>query len=255
MGKTMNCRNTGTHTVKAGDSFYTIAQMHGMTMEEIMQMNPGLDPYNLQIGSLVVICNDTHTMPETPNTGVNPGNWAEMMWLYQTMQHVWLSHVYQIHMLLTSIAADLKDKDAVTKLLMQNPAQIAEIFARYYPREEADNLARLLTEHLQIGSAMMTAWKEGDMTRANELNRQWYGNASMIASALARMNPNYNQEELYRMLANHLRLTAQEIGFRLSGRYEEELEALQANIQQILSMADYLANGIVEQFLQGMNTQ
>lgn len=245
----MNCHNMGTHTVKDGDSFYTIAQMHGMTMEEIMEMNPGLDPYNLQIGSVVAICDDmNHTMPNLPNPNPTQGNCNELLWLYKSMQQVWLSHVYQIRMLLKSIAFDLKDKEDVTNMLMRNPMQIADVFARYYPQEEADNLARLLTEHLLIGSAIMTSWKDGDMAKANELNRQWYGNASMTASALARMNPNYDQEDLYRMLTNHLRLTAQQIGFYLAGRFVQSQEAFMAVIQQILSLADYLSYGVVQQF-------
>lgn len=38
------------HTVKAGDTLYMIAKMHRVTLDALMNANPDIDPYNLQIG-------------------------------------------------------------------------------------------------------------------------------------------------------------------------------------------------------------
>lgn len=48
------CRGV-THTVKAGDTLYMIAKMHKVSLSAIIEANPNLDPYNLQIGTLLCI--------------------------------------------------------------------------------------------------------------------------------------------------------------------------------------------------------
>ncbi|MCI5689106.1 LysM peptidoglycan-binding domain-containing protein [Anaerovoracaceae bacterium 42-11] len=40
-----------THVVEAGDTLYLIAKMHGAKLDDIMQANPSIDPYNLMIGT------------------------------------------------------------------------------------------------------------------------------------------------------------------------------------------------------------
>ncbi|MCQ4635497.1 LysM peptidoglycan-binding domain-containing protein [Anaerovorax odorimutans] len=47
------CRET--HTVKAGDTLYMIAKMHKVTLDALMNANPKIDPYNLQIGTEICI--------------------------------------------------------------------------------------------------------------------------------------------------------------------------------------------------------
>ncbi|SIS39863.1 LysM peptidoglycan-binding domain-containing protein [Salimicrobium flavidum] len=39
------------HTVSPGSTFYSIANLHeGLTVEELYELNPDVDPYNLQLG-------------------------------------------------------------------------------------------------------------------------------------------------------------------------------------------------------------
>lgn len=44
-----------THKVKAGDSFYSIAQMYQTTVENIRAANPGVEEQNLQIGTIITV--------------------------------------------------------------------------------------------------------------------------------------------------------------------------------------------------------
>ena len=43
------------HTLRRGDSFYSIARMHHTTVRRIETANPGLDPYNLPVGGTVIV--------------------------------------------------------------------------------------------------------------------------------------------------------------------------------------------------------
>lgn len=41
--------------VKAGDTLYLIALRTGTTVAELLRLNPGVDPHNLQIGRLICL--------------------------------------------------------------------------------------------------------------------------------------------------------------------------------------------------------
>ncbi len=46
---------TRSYTLQAGDTFYSLAQRFGTTVEAIMAANPGVDPDRLQIGQVICI--------------------------------------------------------------------------------------------------------------------------------------------------------------------------------------------------------
>lgn len=49
-------RKTGTtHVIQKGDSFWSIALLYGVSMDEVIALNPGMDPLKLQVGDKVNI--------------------------------------------------------------------------------------------------------------------------------------------------------------------------------------------------------
>ncbi|MBM7854614.1 LysM repeat protein, partial [Desulfohalotomaculum tongense] len=57
------------YKVKAGDTYYKLAQKYNTTVEAIMNANPGVDPNNLQIGQTICI---PGTVPPTCPPGTFP---------------------------------------------------------------------------------------------------------------------------------------------------------------------------------------
>ena len=43
------------HTIAPGDTLYLIAKKHGIKLDTLMRANPGMDPYNLIVGSQLCI--------------------------------------------------------------------------------------------------------------------------------------------------------------------------------------------------------
>lgn len=238
----MNCRQMLTHIVREGDSFYSLAQSYQIPMEMLMAQNPNLNPYNLQVGMEVVICMD---QMQNQWNGVS---WEEVIDVSNDMREAWIQHVYWIRMLLISIAERLKDQQAVTNRLMKNPNDIAEVFAKFYPPEITNMISRLLTEHLNIGAALITALRDNKTGEAAQLSRQWYANAEQMAEAFSRINPYYRIDELRNMLYRHLDLTIQEITTRLSGDYALDIEAFDDVENEVLEMSDYFTSGLTQQF-------
>ena len=168
--------------------------------------------------------------------------------LINNMRFAWEQHVYWTRMLLISIAERLKDLPEVTDRLLQNPYDIARIFMSYYGNDAANQIAALLTEHLQIGAELITALRDNKSEEADNLNKEWYINADKMAEAFSRLNPNYNFDELRGMLRRHLELTTQEVAARLAGNYQADIEAFNKVEKEAMMMADYFASGIMRQF-------
>jgi len=247
----MYCPVQITYVIRQGDNLYQLARYYQTTVPGILALNPAIDPYNLQIGSVLTICpGEAFQMSQgNPNPPAGP-NVAKQLELINDMRLAWSQHVYWTRMLLLSIAQRLQDLDAVTARLMQNPNDIARVFAPYYSPEVTRVIANLLTEHLQIGAQLITALRDGNSALAERLNREWYANADKMAKAFADINPYYKQHEMREMLYSHLELTTQEIAMRLLGKYPADIKAFDAVEAEALSMADFFSSGIKQQFPQ-----
>lgn len=48
-----SCAGCGTYTIKAGDTFWDLAQARGFSVDAILAANPGVVPERLQVGQVV----------------------------------------------------------------------------------------------------------------------------------------------------------------------------------------------------------
>lgn len=239
----MNCPQKILHSVRPGDTFYCLAQYYRTTVPEIMALNPNANPYNLQIGSTLTICPGEGFT--TPAAEADP---TRMIELINRMRLVWTQQVYWIRMLIVSIASQLGDTNVVTVRLFQIPKAIANIFSGYYPEEAVDAIVWLFTGQMQIGAALFQALRVGNTGEATQLNRQWYANADQIAETLSSMNPYYNRNEVKHMLYRILQLTTQLAVMRNAGNYMADVDTFNRIEQETLLFADYLVNGLLQQF-------
>ena len=237
----MNNINPIFHTIQPGDTLYTLAMQYGTTVQNIIDTNIGLNPYNLRVGQQIYIY---------PNYEQNSDYWISInqVQLLEQMNLVWEQHIMWTRMLLISIAENLKDLDATQTRLLQNPKDIANVFRKYYGNAIANRIQQLLTEHLVIGKDLIVALKDGNQEQATILNTKWYQNADEMAEAFSSINPFYPKDEIRRMLYEHLRLTTSEVDNRLKGNYAEDIRSYDMVQKEILRMSQFFVNGIVKQF-------
>lgn len=231
------CR-TITHIVQPGDTLYRLAQRYQTTVPEIIMKNPGVNPYNLQVGTRLAICsgqgNDTGAQDE-----INLNN---------DMRKSWLQMLYWARMLMTSLFKNLEDLDAVEARTMRTPEDIAEAFVRFYPRNQMEQLTRLLSEHSELTQQMMGAMKNGDMQRVDQLERLWYQNAEKMAALLSSINKEYSYEQLIQSLGMYLDMLKRQMAASLEGNYDEEVRIFDETENRLMELADYLTEGLLQQF-------
>ena len=61
------CQDGFYYTIRQGDTFYKLSQQFGVSVEDLMRANPGVDPNNLQIGQVICIPHKVSPIPPCPN--------------------------------------------------------------------------------------------------------------------------------------------------------------------------------------------
>ena len=178
------------------------------------------------INSIIYVINPGDTL-DTLREDQNNNYWVSIdeVRLLELMNLVWQEHIMWTRLLLISIAEDLKDLEATQTRLLKNPKDIADVFRPYYGNLIANEIEKLLTEHLIIGKDLIVALKNNNQEQANLLNTKWYQNADRMAEAFNSINPYYPKEEIQSMLYEHLRLTTIEVNARLKGDYVADINA------------------------------
>ena len=169
--------------------------------------------------------------------------------LQAAMRKLWEDHITWTRVFIISAAADLPDKDAATKRLLQNQVDIGNAIKPYYGAAAGDQLTALLKDHILISADVVAAAKANDKAKLDAANARWFANADQIAAFLSKANPkNWPEAEMKTMMHDHLILTTNEAVARLHGDWAADVAAYDAVHQQILQMADMLAMGIAKQF-------
>lgn len=187
-----------------------------------------------------------HTMPAT--TATVP-DYCE---LRLSMRKLWEEHVSMTRIFIISSLANLPDRTAATKRLMQNQRDISKSLEPFYGVVVAQKFYELLSEHISLAGEIVFASKVKNIKRAEVANRKWKVNADQMAALLNRVNPsNWELQEMQMMMHEHLKLTREEVTARLQRDWTADVIAYDKVHNEILQMADALANGLSKQFPPG----
>ncbi len=290
----MYCQNRVIHRIEAGDSLYQLARQYHTTVTELILLNAGVNPYNLQIGKKLIICpGEGYEAPDAPQNpgnmpggnpgnmpggnpgnmpggnpgnrpggnpgnmpggnpgtgetpGMNPSDGGEgITRLREAMRLAWINHVVWSRLYLISAAENLENADDTLMQLLGNVDEITAVFANNYSPAAIQQFKELLTEHVQITGNLIEELKKEETEEYNHILPDWYENGERIADFLSRQTAAYDRQELRDMIKNHLDILREEIEGWFEGDYRKDIEAFIRSEKEILSMADYLAGGLL----------
>lgn len=276
----MYCQNRIVYTVEDGDSLYRLARQYDTTVTELILGNPGVNPYNLQIGMKLSICPGAgyqETTPSTPSMPGKPGmpstpsmpsmpgmpgmpsmpgtsdgeeetegeriNMVES--LMRAMRLAWLDLIYWMRMYLMSVDAGSKDQQEVEERAFQAADAITDVFANHLPIATTRQLRNLLMEHVELTGDLIRTQKEGNMENYDALIKEWYGNANRLASLFAEINPYFGGRETRNMMLNYLDIMRESIRQQINGEYGESIDTFHDLKNHVLEMADYFGRGLL----------
>ena len=280
----MYCQNRISYRVQEGDSLYKLAKQFHTTVTELILLNSGVNPYNLQTGMRLTICpgegyvdeNEstpsegntniptktpvggiviipgTTTQPGTtthPGTTTRPGTTTQPgnnmgVDLTQRMRMAWLNHITLVKFYLISFFENLSSQNAWKDAVYKNAEEILAIFAQYYPASAMQRFRKLFMEHLRLTDEVAAGLK-ADPAFSGAAMENWYINAEEIASFLSRQTPVYNETELRKMFYDHLDMERQQMEAYLDGDYVTDIEIYLRSQQNMIELADFLASGLL----------
>jgi hypothetical protein len=239
----MYCTKNITHTVKRGDTIYRIAKMHQTTVPDILVLNPGINPYDLQVGEELIICTG----------GQMDGGQSDDMQLNQHIRLAWEQLAHWTRMYLLSDKTNAADMESAVTRLNQIPSTMAGIFGKYYPADVTAKLQQALTSFVTNTINLVTAAKNNDSAKADDAERKLEQDVNNLSEILSNMNINYNKETLQKVLGEYVTLTSREIVGRVSGKFSDDIATFDEAEKQALKIADYLSSGIMNQFARTKN--
>ena len=274
----MYCQNRIRYRVQEGDSLNKLSKQFHTTVTELILLNSGVNPYNLQTGMRLTICpgegyvdeneskpseGNTNKPTKTPvggiviipgtttqpGTATRPGTTTQPennmgVDLRQRMRMAWLNHITLVKFYLISFFENLSSQNAWKDAVYKNAEEILAIFAQYYPASAMQRFRKLFMEHLRLTDEVAAGLK-ADPAFSGAAMENWYINAEEIASFLSRQTPAYNETELRKMFYDHLDMERQQMEAYLDGDYETDIEIYLRSQQNMIELADFLTSGLL----------
>jgi hypothetical protein len=236
----MNNQNAIVHVIAPGETLYTLARKYNTTIESILKENPYLDPRNLTIGDQIVI----FRMEDALSDGVSPRE----LRLMSDMRALLDKQIVWIKQLVVSTVDNLRDTDIIHQKLIKNVIDIGNLFRLYYGNDKADTITNLLKDNVLISREFIKAIRRRDINGAGNYERDLRKNADDISFTLSSMNPYYMENNVREMLYGYVDSIRDIAISRMNGDYAKEADAFDNAKTQTMVMADYLTDGIIEQF-------
>lgn len=187
-------------------------------------------------------------MKQFPDPFSGPHASDKVTSLRLAMARLWSDHVIWTRQYVVSAIADAPDTSQAAARLLGNQDDIGAAVGSVYGDAAGKKTTDLLKEHILIAVDIIDAAKKGEDSRFKSANEKWDRNVEEIAAFLSSANSNWPRADVTDLLMQHLNLTRKEVVARLQQKHDEDVEAFDQILTEILTVADVLATGIVKQF-------
>jgi hypothetical protein len=166
--------------------------------------------------------------------------------LRDDLRHLWRDHASLTRNMIISLVGKLPDAPDATARLLKNQDEIAETLRAYCGDEVADQMNKLLRDHVMLAADMLGAAKGTDAAKTEKAKTAWYGNGDEMSRYMASANSFWQQADLQRKVKAHLDAVWDEAAARMAGRWADDFAAYDRAVQGSMDIADVMGQGIVE---------
>lgn len=179
----------------------------------------------------------------------DPMTTAKYKKLNTDMHKLWADHMQWTYATVDAFFHDNNSLNAKLERLLQNQQEIGNSIKPYYGEAAGNQLAQLLTEHIQLAVPVLTAAKNNDQAALNTALANWYANADDIAHFLTNANPNqWTKMEMEHMMKMHIDQTVGYSVDLLNNNSASAVQKYDEAFNHMMEMADMLSEGIAKQF-------
>lgn len=147
---------------------------------------------------------------------------------------------------MVSAIAGSADAQAAAGRLLKNQEDIGHALVPFYGQEAGAEVTDLLKQHILIAVDIVDAALKGDDQQFQDADHKWDENSAQIAAFLSAANPFWPEKDVQDLLSLHLNLTRREVVSRLKKEWEEDVQAFDDILTEILTLSDAIAMGIME---------
>jgi hypothetical protein len=168
--------------------------------------------------------------------------------LYTTMSHLWAQHMEWTYATVVAFAQGSPALTPSLNRILQNQTDIGDAVKPFYGDKAGDQLAALLTQHINDAVPVLTAAKAGDSAALKTAVAAWYANAKEIGDFLAAANPHWKKADMEDMMQTHITQTIAYASDALGGDYAKAIADYGTAEQHMQEMSDMLSAGLIQQF-------
>lgn len=169
--------------------------------------------------------------------------------LKTAMRYLWSDHATWTRDVIIGILDQTTYAGDVLNRLLKNQEDIGDAIKPYYGDAAGAALTELLKEHIIVAGDILVAARGGHSAGVSEAAGKWYQNGDDIAIFLNIANPEHWVLDPMKMhMKHHLDLTLAEAVAHLERRHDDEVMVYDDVYEQLMELADILADGIAKQF-------
>ena len=234
----MKCQMT-VHEIQRGDTLYTLAKQYRTTVPLILLANPGVNPYNLQVGDKLNICEgkrfeDKKAMDE--------------LQIVSDFNRVVYQYLGFLQLYLASLGSEDTRPEQSLEHLLEIPGELATIYSAFYPVSMTSRLSQLFSAYTEdlanYGRAVYTGERQNIGALREALDQQ----AQALGEFLTAQNDKYISQQISDFLKSLNGAVEEAATQRREGDISKELTVYHQMGDEGTLFARVLADGIIEQF-------
>jgi hypothetical protein len=174
---------------------------------------------------------------------------AKAVAFHDDMRALWEAHGTWTERAIVDFVGGLPDTNLVVARLLHNQVDIGNAVKPYYGAAAGNKLAALLRAHINAAVGVLAAAKSGDAHAVATAKAKFFANGNQVAAFLHAANPkHWALSDMRTMMRIHLNQVIALAVDQLDGHYAAAIRLYGVYIDHIISMADMLSTGIIQQF-------